>query len=234
MTDTDVKGFSPKDIGDAVDSALPSMTLAERNAMTETGDRAMSPNDIRVAIENEKLAVPDTTDIKTLGFDTRGYRLTEGGVYTLDGTWEVTKTIVIYATEKVTIIGSNNAKITSDTNLFILLEDGNLEIQDVSGDSSDGVALLTEPETSVKISRCDFDVTSSAIIFGGGKLEIIDSKVVSTGSTGIHLRTPSGSTDPVDTETLTVLRTTLEAHTYGIYTDMDIENISITESFFKQ
>ena len=63
--------MSVKDVVDITTTHAPtlqSMSLAERNALTETADRAVSPNDIRVAIESklpDEASVSDMVDLSS-------------------------------------------------------------------------------------------------------------------------------------------------------------------------
>ena len=67
LTFRGIRSYSPHLLGLAIDEkALPSISLAERNALTETGDRTVSPNDIRVAIESKLPPTATAAEITAL------------------------------------------------------------------------------------------------------------------------------------------------------------------------
>ena len=151
MALTEPRLLSPRDLATAIDSKLPSISLAERTALSETADRAMSPNDISTMIDlkalpwvrpseisngssitNVSLKVQQVleivdknkfrTDLRSLRTNSSYHFIEEGGTYFLSGLWNTTKPLYIDTTEDVVIIGENGATLNTNNSMVFEIE----------------------------------------------------------------------------------------------------------------
>ena len=186
LTNTDIKSFSPKNIADAVDSFLPSMSLSERNDLTETQDRAVSPNDIRVAIiDILNKSQPKDVDLKTVPLTTGGHEITSGGVYLLSGNWSTNKPVIINTQDEVTIKGTNSAKITTVGNVLELKRGSNVLIDTVNMKSTSGKGIVCLDDVNVKVQFCHVDARDESLTGKGGNVAAEDCEFESTNTSAV-------------------------------------------------